>query len=129
VGHVPGGTSATGDVLTAQAGSGGLAIATYRNTGSKIPRLDLPREGVIALFGGTNDAPGIVIPIGGGGGSVPVGPSGPFVARILAAAGLHAGTAGLSSKGETRIRDAAAAEIAQAAQELANAATKGFRTG
>jgi hypothetical protein len=125
----PDGTSAVGDLLTAPAKSGGLAIATYRNSGSKIPKLDLPREGVIVLFGVTNDAPGVVIPIGGGGGPVPVGPWGPFVARILAAAGLHTGASGLSQKGATRIRDAAAAEIAQAAQELAAAARKGFRAG
>lgn len=123
-----GGTSAVGDLLTAPAKSGGLAIATYRNTSTKIPQVNVPREGVIILFGVTNDAPGVVIPIGGGG-PVPVGPWGPFVARILTAAGLHGGSAGLSSKAGARVRDAAVGEIAQAAQELANAAKKGFRAG
>lgn len=79
------------------------------------------------LFGVVNDASGVVIPIGGGGGPVPVGPWGPFVARMLAAMNLHAGAAGLSPGGAARIREAAEGEIAQAARELAGAAKKGFR--
>lgn len=125
----PGGTSAVGEVLTAPAKSGGLAIATYRATGSKVPNVNLPREGVIVLFGVVNDAPGIVIPIGGGGGPVPVGPWGPFVARIVAAAGLHDGASGLSAQAAARVREVADGEIARAARELADAARKGFRTG
>ena len=125
----PGGTSAVGDLLTAPAKSGGLAIATYRRLGPTVPRVDLPREGVMVLFGVVNDGGGLVIPIGGGGGPVPVGPWGPFVARILAAVGLHAGASGLSPHGATRIREAADGEIAHAAQELADAARKGFRNG
>jgi len=125
----PGGTSAVGNVLTAPAGSGGLAIATYRHTGITIPKVDLPREGVIVLFGVVNDAPGVVIHMGGGGGPVPVGPWGPFVARLLAAISVYAGANGLSPRGATRVREAADGEIAQAAQELAAAAKKGFRNG
>lgn len=123
----PGGTSAVSALLTAPAKSGGLAIATYRHTGIKIPNVSLPREGVMILFGVVNDASGVVIPIGGGGGPVPVGPWGPFVARMLAAMNVHAGAAGLSPGGAARIREAADGEIAQAARELAGAAKKGFR--
>jgi hypothetical protein len=121
-----GGASAVADLLTAPAKSNGLAIATYRHTGSTIPKVNVPREGVTILFGVVNDAPGVVIPIGGGGGPVPVGPWGPFVARMLAAMGVHAGATGLSPQGTTRVRETANKEIAQAAQELASAAKKGF---
>jgi len=124
----PGGASAVGDLLTAPAKSGGLAIATYRHTGSTIPKVNLPREGVMVLFGVVNDASGVVIPIGGAGGPVPVGPWGPFVARMLAAMSLRAGVTGLSRHGATRMREVADEEIAQAAQELADAAKKGFGT-
>ena len=124
----PGGTSAVGDILTAPAASGGFAIAMYRHSGITIPKVDLPREGVMILFGVVNDASGVVIPLGGGGGPVPVGPWGPFVARMLAAINLHAGAVGLSPRGATRVREAADGEIAQAAQELAAAAKKGFGT-
>ncbi len=119
-----GGTSAVNDVLTAPAKSGGLAIATYRHTALQVPSVN-PREGVIILFGVVNDASGIVIPIGGGG-PVPIGPWGPFLARLVAAIGVRAGARGLSERGATRITETADAEIAQAAQQLAAAAKKGF---
>ena len=120
--------SAVGGTLTTPAASTGLAIATYRHTGIDLPKVNLPREGVLVLFGVVDDAPGLVIPIGGGGGPVPVGPWGPFVARILAAISLHGVARGLSKTASTRVGEAADAEIADAAKELAAAAKKGFRS-
>jgi hypothetical protein len=124
----PGGASAVGASLTAPAKSTGLEIATYAHAPTGIPSVNVPREGVLILFGVVNDAPGVVIPLGGGG-PVPIGPWGPFVARLVAALGVHAGAAGLSKEGAARIRQAADAEIAQAARALADAAAKGFGQG
>jgi hypothetical protein len=121
----PGGASAVGALLTAPATSTGLEIATYNRAQTRIPNLNVPREGVLILFGVTNDAPGIVIPLGGGG-PVPIGPWGPFMARLVSALGVYAGAAGLSKEGAARIRKATSAEIAQVARELADAAAKGF---
>ena len=119
--------SAVGGTLTAPAASTGLAVATYRHTGIDLPKVKLPREGVIVLFGVVDDAPGVVIPIGGGG-PVPVGPWGPFVARILAGISLHGVARSLSSAASTRVQETADAEIADAAKALAAAAKKGFRS-
>jgi hypothetical protein len=124
----PGGASAVGALLTAPAMSTGLEIATYAHAPTRIPNVNVPREGVLILFGVVNDAAGVVIPLGGGG-PVPIGPWGPFMARLAAALGVHAGAAGLSKQGAARIRQAADAEIAQAARELADAAAKGFGQG
>jgi hypothetical protein len=124
----PGGAHASGDVLTAPAGSGGLAIATYVHHPLTIPKLDVPREGVIILFGVANDAPGLVIPIGGGG-PVPVGPWGPLVERMMSAFTMHADAVRLSKGAATRIQAVAANEVEAAAKELAELAAKGFRTG
>lgn len=123
----PGGTSAAGDLLTAPAGSEGLAIATYRHTAVQPPKRG-PEQGWIILFGITNDGSGIQIPIGGGP-PVPIGPWGPLVARMLAAMGVYGGASSLSKEGAARIQEVAAAEIAEVAQEIARAAQKGFRGG
>jgi hypothetical protein len=118
-------TSATaaGDVLTAPASSGGLAIAVYEHTELQLPK-HVPEQGWRILYGIVNDAPGVAIPLGGGP-PVPVGPWGPIVARLVSAMYLHAGASGLTKAGGAAVREVAAAEIAEIAKEIAKVAERG----
>ncbi|MCU1656046.1 MAG: hypothetical protein JWO57_702 [Pseudonocardiales bacterium] len=118
------GGSASGAEDTLGAGTSGVAIATYHRSHLTLPNKGVTeREGWIILYGVTNDAPGVVIPIGGGGGPVPVGPWGPYLQRAVRAAAV--GSLATGMRGSAEVGRIAAADAMAAAKQIEEQVAKG----
>jgi hypothetical protein len=110
------GGSPSGEHDTLAAGTSGVAIATYHKQEIQLPKGHVPSEGVIILFGVTQDGGGAVLPLGGGG-PVPVGPWGPFALAVSRAISVGSLSHGMHGAGE--IGQLAASEVMAAAKQLA----------
>jgi hypothetical protein len=94
----------------------GYAIATYHNQHVPVPKPGISAAAAwLILFGIINDAPGLQIPLGGGG-PVPVGPWGPYLQRVARAAGVASLGGGM--RGSAEIAKLALAEVEGATKEL-----------
>ena len=122
-GHWIGGNP-SGDIDNLAAGTSGVAIATYHRSHITLPNKGAnEREGWVILYGVTNDAPGVVLPIGGGGGPVPVGPWGPYLQRAARAAAL--GSLATGMRGAAEVARVAAADAVDAAKQVQAQVGKG----
>lgn len=111
-----GASTASGRDATFAAGTDGFAVATYRSPDPiDLPQVDVPELGWTLLLGGILvDGGGIGIRPGGG--PVPIGPWGPFLARMMAA--VVAGNAGAKMRGKAglQIQQLAAADLVDLAK-------------
>ena len=103
------------DVLDAPAGATGLTVATYSKVPAVVPHVHVPQSGVVILFGVTQDGGGVVVPIGGGP-PIPIGPWGPFVERIVAAAAVEAAGKSLSKRAAAETEKVAHARRSRTSQ-------------
>lgn len=117
------GTSESGRELTAPAGSGGLAFASYANTEREfgITR-DLPILVGTILFGVGEDGGGIMIV---GGKPIPIDPWGPLVGRLLTAIQVYVVAGNLGREAGARIQEVALRVIADVSLEINELAQKG----
>jgi hypothetical protein len=110
------GANPSGDHDTLAAGTIGVAIATYHKQQIQLPNVDLPRAGVIILYGVIQDGGGAILHLGGHGGPVPVGPWGPFMERAARAAAVGSLSHGL--RGAAEVAKIAAADAMEAVKQL-----------
>ena len=102
------------DQLAQQAS--GYAVATYRRQNVPVPSNVGQKELLVwlILFGIINDAPGVEVHPGGGGG--PVGPWGPYLERVARAAAVA--SVGIRMAGGAEITRVALAEVQAATKQL-----------
>ncbi|MDT4909547.1 MAG: hypothetical protein QOI69_2788 [Pseudonocardiales bacterium] len=110
------GGSPSGDHDTLAAGTSGVAIATYHRHQIQLPNGQVPREGVVILYGVIQDGGGAIIHLGGRGGPVPVGPWGPFMERAFRAATVGSLSHGM--RGGAEVARIAAADAMDAVKQL-----------
>jgi hypothetical protein len=101
---------------TLAAGTSGIAIASYHKANVPLPNVSVPREGWVILGGIAVDGPGWEFPIGHPGGGGPVGPWGPFVGRVMRAAGVSSLGAQFDQAAE--VNRIAVAEVNAAVKQL-----------
>lgn len=109
--------TASGDELSAPAGSGGLAFATYAKRELRVPSLRIPSESVAILFGVIQDGGGAVLPVGGGP-PIPIDPWGPLIARLLSAISITSTARQLGPKASREMLRLAVGEIGQINKEI-----------